>query len=87
MEPAQLADKIESLIKRKFPRLKLSDEDIAEMIFADSNYRSKVNEACKWLIAGKRLIREGEGVAYSPYWCRPWTPTFQRRESSNDNRT
>jgi hypothetical protein len=68
----ELEDRIEALIRRKHPRLKLTEEDISEMLFGDAFYRPHVNRACRRLEDEKRLVREGLGVAYDPYWYRPW---------------
>jgi hypothetical protein len=78
---AELADAIVSLVGRKWPRLKLTDEDISEMLFGTAHYRPRVNTACHWLMAQNRLVRDGEGVANSPYWYRPPSPypTVERR--------
>jgi hypothetical protein len=75
----ELADKIEALVKRKYPRLQLSDEDICEMLFGHALYRQQVNAACRRLISEQRLDRDGKGVAGSPFWYRPWGPPFERR--------
>jgi hypothetical protein len=77
---ARLADAIVLLVERKYPRLKLTDEDISEMLFGDAYYRPRVNAACRWLIEEKRLSRKGKGVAYEPFWYLPWSdPIFKRR--------
>jgi hypothetical protein len=68
---AELPDAIVLLVERKFPRLKLSDEDISEMLFGTAYYRQRVNAACKWLVSERRLDRRGDGVANSPFWYRP----------------
>jgi hypothetical protein len=70
----ELADAIVSLVERKWPRLKLTDEDISEMLFATGHYRPRVNTACHWLMGQNRLTRNGDGVANSPYWYRPQSP-------------
>ncbi len=75
----ELADAIVALVERKHPRLKLTDEDISEMLFGHAYYRQRVNAACRRLIAEGRLLRNGEGVAYSPFRYRPWCPTIDRR--------
>jgi hypothetical protein len=79
MELAELANKIEDLVKRKYRRLDLTEEDIAEFIFGDACHQSRVNEACRWLVAEKRLERKGKGVANSPYTYRPYDqpPNFK----------
>ena len=74
-----LEDRVEALVGRKFPRLKLTEEDIAEMLFGNSFSRPHVNRACRRLVDEQRLIREGGGVAYDPYWYRPWTAPMVRR--------
>ncbi|MGQ0446674.1 MAG: hypothetical protein ACT4O2_16535 [Beijerinckiaceae bacterium] len=81
---AKLADAIVELIERKYPRLKLTEEDIAEMMFGYGGeyYRSRVNEACRWLTEGKRLSRGGKGVAYDPFWYRPWFDPKRRMRRS-----
>ncbi|MGJ0395731.1 MAG: hypothetical protein ACR65U_05855 [Methylocystis sp.] len=76
---AELEGAIVSLVERKYSRLKLSDEDISEMLFGNPYSRRQVNEACRRLIADDRLIRGGGGVAYDPFWYRPWHPPFERR--------
>jgi hypothetical protein len=68
----ELEDKIEALVRRKHPRLKLTEEDISEMIFGDAFNRPHVNRACRRLVDDRRLERQGGGVAYDPYWYRPW---------------
>jgi hypothetical protein len=74
----QLEDKIEDLIRRKWPRLHLTEEDLAEWICGDSAYQRDVNRACRRLLEEERLKREGGGVAYHPYTYRPWKkPTFK----------
>jgi hypothetical protein len=72
MELAELANKIEDIVKRKYPRLKLTEEDLAEWILGDAYYRASVNDACRWLVGNLRLSREGKGVAGSPYTYRPY---------------
>jgi hypothetical protein len=76
---AELADAIVSLVGRKYPRLKLTEEDICEMVFGHGFYRRQVNGACRRLVALKRLDRGGKGVAYDPFWYRPWYPPADRR--------
>lgn len=76
---AELANAIVSLIGRKYPRLKLTDEDICEMLFGHAYYRRQVNGACRRLVALKRLGRKGKGTAYDPFWYLPWHPPFDRR--------
>jgi hypothetical protein len=68
----ELEDKVEALVRRKHPRLKLTEEDISEWLLGDASYRPHVNRACRRLVDDNRLVREGGGVAYDPYWCRPW---------------
>jgi len=68
-----IADDIEALVRRKSPRLQLTEEDIAEMLFGPSAYPQRVNKACRQLVAEERLKREGDGVPHSPHWYRPWT--------------
>lgn len=79
LNDAELADGIVSLIARKYPRLKLTDEDICEMLFGHSCYRRQVNEACRRLILENRLNRKGEGVAYDSFWYLPWHPPVDGR--------
>lgn len=74
-----LENRIEKLISRKYPRLKLTEEDITEMLFGDSFNRPHVNRACRRLVDEERLIREGGGIAYDPYWYRPWSAPINRR--------
>ena len=76
---ARLADAIVSLVGRKYLRLKLTEEDISEMLFADAGYRARVNTACRLLIEQKRLSRNGKGTAYNPFWYRSWREPFDRR--------
>ena len=75
----ELEDKIEALVRRKHPRLKLTEEDISEMLFADAFNRPHVNRACRRLVDESRLSRGGGGVAHDPYWYRPWTDPNVRR--------
>lgn len=75
----KLKGAIVDLINRKYSRLKLSDEDISEMLFGHACYRRQINEACHELMAEERIAREGEGVASSPFWYRPWTPYIERK--------
>ena len=75
----ELENRIEALIRRKHPRLNLTEEDIAEMLFGDAFNRPHVNRACRRLVDDKRIARGGGGVAGDPYWYRPWTAPFIRR--------
>jgi hypothetical protein len=75
----ELEERVEALVKRKFPRLKLTEEDITEMLFGDVFNRPHVNRACRRLVDDKRIIREGGGVAYDPFWYRPWAEPVNRR--------
>jgi hypothetical protein len=80
LERAELAEKIVDLVNRKWQRLKLTELDLAEWICGHEVYKSRVNDACRWLVDEGRLKREGEGVANSPYWYRPAPPSnFKRR--------
>ncbi len=81
----ELEKKITILIERKYPRLKLTEEDIAEMLFGDSFNRPHVNRACRRLVDENRLVREGGGVANDPYWYRPWTEPFVLRNLSTQS--
>jgi len=82
----ELEDRVEALIRRKYPRLKLTEEDISEMLFGDSFNRPHVNRACRRLMDENRLTHEGGRVAHNPYWYRPWTESFVRRILNNVHR-
>ena len=75
----ELENKIEALVRDKNPRLKLTEKDISEWLLGDVFDRPHVNRACRRLADEKRLVREGGGVAYDPYWYRPWTEPIRRR--------
>jgi hypothetical protein len=77
----ELEDKIEALVCRKHPRLKLTQEDISEMLFGDAFNRPHVSRACRRLVDDKRLVQEGGGVANDPYWYwpHPGEPMFKQR--------
>lgn len=67
-----IADDVECLVKRKWPRLKLTEDDIAEMLFGQASaYQQRVNKACRQLVDEKRLGREGEGIPYYPHTYKP----------------
>ena len=57
----ELADKIEELVGCKYPRLKLTQEDISELLFGDKFNRPRVSRACRRLVDEKRLLQEGGG--------------------------
>ncbi len=64
-----IADDIEALVERKQRRLRLTEEDIAEMLFGQKHaYQQRVNSACLQLLKAKRLVREGKGGPANPYW-------------------
>lgn len=67
----ELEGRIEALVCRKYPRLKLTQQDISEMLFGDDFNRPHVSRACRRLVVEKRLIQEGAGVANDPYTYRP----------------
>jgi hypothetical protein len=75
----ELEDRVEALVRRKYPRLHLTEEDITEMLFGDTFNKPHVNRACRRLFDDKRLMREGDGVAHNPYWYRPWVDPNIRR--------
>jgi hypothetical protein len=76
----ELEDRIEALVRRKYPRLQLTEMDIAEWLLGDEVYRPQVNRACRRLKDELRLERMGGGVANDPYWYRPYVePTFSGR--------
>ena len=81
----ELEDKIEALVRRKSPRLSLTEEDLSEWLLGDAFYRPHVNRACRRLVDDHRLAREGGGVAHDPYWYRPWSgpPRFKLKASSD----
>jgi hypothetical protein len=62
-----IADKVEALVRRK-PRLSLTQEDIADMLFGQDNaYQSRVNLACRQLAEERRLVRSGKGGPSDPF--------------------
>lgn len=67
----ELEGRVDALISRKYPRLKLTQEDISEMLFGDNFNRPHVSRACRRPVDEKRLIQEGAGVTNDPYWYRP----------------
>ena len=77
----ELEDRIVDLVRRKHPRLKLTQEDISEMLFGDPFNRPHVSRACRRLVEEKRLIQDGRGVTNDPYLYRPHPgePIFKRR--------
>jgi hypothetical protein len=81
LKDKELEDRIEALVRDKYPRLKLTQEDIAQMIFADVFDRRHVSRACRRLVDENRLIQEGRGVANNPFTYRPHPgePLFKRR--------
>jgi len=64
-----ITDDVETLIKRK-PRLKLTMDDISEMLFGKGAYPQRIERACQQLIAEGRLVRDGNGGPSSPYTYR-----------------
>lgn len=80
-ELKELAEKILDIVGRKSPRLQPTEEDLAEWISndRDASYKSRVNNACRWLVSEGRLKREGEGVANCPFWYRLTPRPFNRR--------
>ena len=62
-----IADDIVALIKRK-RRLRLTEEDIADMLFGQNNgYQQRVNAACRLLDKQGRLMRHGKSGPADPY--------------------
>ena len=79
MTQSELEDAIVSLIGQKYPRLRLTHKDISEWLFGSDCHAASVNAACLRLMRQNRLDRSGAGVAYSPFWYRPWHPPVERR--------
>ena len=75
----ELEDKVEALIQRKYPRLRLTQEDIAEMLFGDAFNRPHISRVCGRLVEDNRLSQEGGGVSNDPYWYRPYVAPIVRR--------
>ena len=74
----ELEDKIEALVRRKYPRLRLTEEDLSDWLLGDVFYRPHVNRACRRLVEEQRLDRLGGGVANDPYTYKPWHPPVRR---------
>ncbi len=62
-----IADDIVALVERK-RRLRLTEEDIADMLFGQNNaYQQRVNADCRLLIQTGKLVRHGNGGPADPY--------------------
>jgi hypothetical protein len=62
-----IADDIVALVERK-RRLRLTEEDIADMLFGQGNaYQQRVNAQCRLLVKAGRLVRHGKGGAAHPF--------------------
>jgi hypothetical protein len=80
-----IADDIEALVKRKQHRLRLTEEDIAEMLFGQANaYQQRVNQDCRLLVNAGRLVRNGNGGPADPYWySTPPNPSIFKNRATN----
>jgi hypothetical protein len=73
-----IADDIVALIERKQHRLRLTEEDIAQMLFGqDKGYQQRVNSNCRLLIEAGKLVRHGSGGPADPFTYH--TPPIKRR--------
>jgi hypothetical protein len=62
-----VADDIVDLVTRK-RRLRLTEEDIADMLFGQNHgYQQRVNADCRLLVQRGLLVRLGNGGPASPY--------------------
>ena len=62
-----IADDIVALVERKH-RLRLTEEDIADMLFGQNHaYQQRVNADCRLLVDAGRLVRHGKGGPATPY--------------------
>lgn len=79
MAQAELDEAITSLVKRKYPRLKLTHEDMSEWLLGSECHTASVNAACLRLMKTRQLDRDGAGVAHDPFTYKPWCEPFERR--------
>jgi hypothetical protein len=62
-----VADDILALVARK-RRLRLTEDDIADMLFGQNNaYQQRVNADCRLLVQKGLLKRHGKGGPADPY--------------------
>lgn len=63
-----IADDILALVERKQHRLKLTAEDIAEMLFGQAGgYQQRVNSDCNLLVDRGKLVKKGNGGPADPF--------------------
>jgi hypothetical protein len=77
-----IADDIVALVERKQHRLRLTEEDIADMLFGQNNaYQQRVNADCRLLSDTGRLVRHGDGGPADPYTYS--LPPIKRRKAQD----